>query len=72
MRSSDEANIKRQEKTRKELQSFLKLASKNEKKVGKSLDTNSRGALTAKGRRALKKKGPQTRSEGGRTRGRTN
>jgi len=65
MRSSDEANIKRQEKTRKELQSFLKLASKNEKKVGKSLDTNSRGALTAKGRRALKKKGPQTRSEGG-------
>ena len=64
MASSDEANIKRQEKTRKELQSFLKLASKNEKKVGKSLDTNSRGALTAKGRRALKKKGPQTREQG--------
>ena len=64
MRSSDEANSKRQEKTRKELQSFLKLASKNEKKVGKSLDTNSRGALTAKGRRALKKKGPQTREQG--------
>jgi len=64
MASSDEAKNKRQEKVYKELQSFLKVANKNEKKVSKSLDKNTRGGLTGKGRRQLKKSGPKTRTEG--------